>query len=148
VEPVIDLAPGGETNRLAVRLASLLRENLARHPSKRLDLQRMRGSICIVADDSREALTLRFDYGRLVLHAGIVGVPDVTVRAPVALITRLQELPSPTIRGLVTTAADADSRHSLGRAVTSLGRGELKVYGLLLHARLVGRFWRLLSTGA
>jgi hypothetical protein len=148
LEPVIDLAPGADTSRLALRLASLFRENLARHPQKQADLQRMRGAICLIADDTREALTLRFDYGRLMLHLGVVGVPDVTLRAPAGLLAELQNLPSPTMRGAVALATSLGSRRSLAGAARALGRGELKVYGLVLHAPLVGRFWRLLSTQA
>ena len=77
----IALAPGAEENGLASMLAELVRQNLDAKPHKLKDFYALRGSYAIVADDADVALTLRFAFGHLTVHDGIVSVPDVTIRA-------------------------------------------------------------------
>ncbi len=89
----------------------------------------MRGTVALIAQDAGTSLTLRFDFGRLTIHDGIVGVPDVTLLGAERDIEDL---------------ADA-------RVVPFLRLplpGKLRIYGLALHPRLVSRVMRLLATPA
>jgi len=141
--PIIDVAPRAAENPLATRLASLVRDNLERCPSKRRDFDALRGSVAIVADDTRDAATLRFDHGKLTIHDGIVGVPDVTVRGEETHILSLASLPMSKRTGFVTL--DARGLKQARALASSLRSGRLRVYGLGLRAPLVIRLLRVLS---
>lgn len=141
--PIIDVAPQAADNPLARQLASLVRDNLDRLPRKRRDFDALRGSIAIVADDTRDAVTLRFDHGRLTVHDGIVGVPDVTIRGAEARILRLGSLRVSQRTGLL--AFDRPSFEEARALASSLRSGELRVYGLGLRLPTVVRLLRVLS---
>ena len=141
--PIIDVAPRAEDNPLAVRLASLVRDNLDRCPHKRRDFDALRGSIAVVADDTRDATTLRFDHGRLTVHDGIVGVPDVTVRGSEERILALPNLRVSKRTGFVSL--DRRGLQEARALASSLRSGKLRVYGLGLRLPLVVRLLRVLS---
>jgi hypothetical protein len=146
LEPFIDLASGAEGLELARDLALLVRENVERDASKRTHFNRLRGSVAIIADDVGTALTLRFDYGRLIIHEGLVGVPDVTLRGGTAVLQSLSDVPSPTLVGISLGAlGDHGARDALSRLAKAMRNGDLKIYGLLLHPRLVTRLLHVLS---
>ncbi len=92
VEPVVDLAPGAEHEPLALTLAEAV-EQAVRSSSRRKDFEQLRGTVGLVIDDSASALTLRYDFGRLTIHEGLVGVPTVTVRGTRDNIQALTRLP-------------------------------------------------------
>ena len=145
VDTLVDVTPGAQGSALAASLAAHIRDNLAAHESKRKALRAMRGVVCLVADDTGEALTMRFDYGRLAFHGGVVGVPDVTIRAQARVLGRLPDLPSPSLAGVQRFIRGGRSRRALTLAAQAAGTGQLKVYGAALNALLVTRFWRVLS---
>ena len=93
--PIIDLAPGAEENPVAVELADRIRRNLSGSPRKKADFRALRGSILMVAQDRGEALTLRFDHGRLTIHDGTVGIPAVTFCGDLDALRRLTDFPMP-----------------------------------------------------
>lgn len=136
------LAPGAGENGLAAIIHALIEQNLDDHPEKVADFERMRGSVAIVAEDAGTAVTLAFHGGRLEIHAGIEGVPDIAVRADsddvVGLsqleLTRLFALPDP--RGV-------HARHVIARSRT----GHIKVLGALAHPMLLLRLTRVMSIG-
>lgn len=141
--PIIDVAPRAQENPLAVRLASLVRDNLDRLPHKRRDFDALRGSVAVVADDTRDATTLRFDHGRLTIHDGIVGVPDVTVGGTEATILGLANLRISKRTGFVSL--DRGGLSEARALASSLRSGKLRVYGLALRLPLVVRLLRVLS---
>lgn len=146
--PSISLAPGAENNAFATMLCDLVKQNLESKPHKAKDfhaLARGRGaSIALVADDAEVALTLVFRDGKLVLHDGIKGVPDVAVRGSADSImamsniplTRPLALPIPTDR----TALDV-----LVTMVKATRTGELKVYGMIGNFAVLSRLTRVMS---
>jgi hypothetical protein len=141
VEPIVDLAPGAGEDALAQLFATLVQRNLE-DAARRRDFVRLRASIGVVADDAGTAITLRFDFGKLTIHEGLVGVPTITIRGATADIERLSELPHELGLRVLT------DRESLGaaRAVLSALRARrLKIYGLYSHPRLVLRLLRVLS---
>lgn len=146
MEPVIDLAPGAERIALARDLAEQIRQNVADSVSKRADFNSLRGAIAVFDDDAGAALTLRFDYGRLIVHGSLVGVPDVTLRGSGAAIRALGDLPSFSLSGLTLgLLLEPGARGGLATAMKSLGNGSLKGYGVGLHPRLSLRLLRILS---
>lgn len=145
VEPVVDLAPGAESDPLARLFADLVREGV-RDARARRDFERLRGAIGVVADDTDSALTLRFDFGRLTVHEGLVGVPTVTIRGSTEDIRALADLPASDWR-VVPALASRGGRQALLTVARALRGRRLKIYGLVLHARLVLRLLRVLSHG-
>jgi hypothetical protein len=143
VELVVDLAPGAEHDRLARWFADAARAAAASEPSRR-EFSRLRGSVGVVADDTGTALTLRFDFGRLTIHEGLVGVPTVTLRGNTEDLERLLTLPLSRRRAL-GLLSDRQERRELLALLSALGRRRLKIYGLGLHAPLVLRILRVLS---
>ncbi|HVU01583.1 MAG TPA: hypothetical protein VHE30_07515 [Polyangiaceae bacterium] len=129
---LIDVAPSAEGLPLARTLAARIRENV-RAGRTRAHFDRLRGSVGIVAVDAGEALTLRFDFGRLVVHGGIVGVPDVTLRGPLAVLGALGERGRPTLLDLFRPN---DRSPAAG----------LTVYGLATHPLLVRSLFAILRS--
>jgi hypothetical protein len=145
--PVIDLAPGAEAQPLARELFELVRSNVTRDSKKREAFERLRGAVAIVADDFGTALTLRFDFGRLVVHEGLIGVPDVTIRGSTKLLGSLGDLRSRTFPGLAAgILREGVTRATFDDAILE-DAGELKIYGLVAHPVFVHRLLRVLSRG-
>jgi hypothetical protein len=145
VEPIIDLAPGAEDNALAVHYATTLRDNLQRHRHRVALFRALRGSVQLVPFDTGDALTLRFDLGRLTIHDGSIGIPSVTIGGPSAALEKLDEVPmSRWLR--VPFPTDRSGRKTLADFARSLARGEIKIYGLWSHPRMVARLLSILST--
>jgi len=144
--PIVDLAPGAEDNPVAVELADRVRRNLADSPRKKADFRALRGSVLMVAQDLGEALTLRFDHGRLTIHDGTVGIPAVTFCGDLDALRRLTDFPVTRWLRLPLLTPFAKEGRDAFRALTRLfARGELKVYGLLAHPRTVVFLLRILS---
>jgi hypothetical protein len=128
--------------------AELVRSNVDSAWQRR-EFERLRGSAAIVADDAGTALTLRFDFGRLTVHEGLVGVPDITILGSTSEIEALTNLPFITRFGVsLPRLGDASGRAALSRIVKALRERDLKIYGLLFHARFVVRMLRVLSRKA
>lgn len=140
----IELAPGAEENAFAGMLADLLRQNLEAKPHKNKDFRELEGSFAIVADDADVALTLAFARGKLVIHDGIRGVPDVAVRGSSDAIMALSNVPltRPLALPLPTDRAAAEVVRQLLRATRS---GELRVHGMLGNLGRLSRLTRVMS---
>lgn len=137
--PSVTLAEGAEDNGFASMLLTMLQQNLEDHPKKRDVLSRMRGRVCLVVEDLKIVLTLVFEHGRLVIHDGMTGIPDVTVRASSELHMKMSlieigrfGLPDP--KGEVTK--------EIAQASSS---GEIVVQGLLANVPLMARLTRVMS---
>jgi hypothetical protein len=144
VDAVIDLAPGVEDHPLATRYADRIRENVDRDPARAKAFRALRGAVQFVPFETGEALTLRFDHGRLTLHEGSVGIPTVTFGGPLEVLLRL---PDVELQGIVPSGRGREERNSV--VLRDLGRrfasGELQVYGVVSHPRTVLRILRLLA---
>jgi SCP-2 sterol transfer family len=139
-ESRIELTPAAENNGLASMVASLILQNLNDKPQKRGDFAKMRGRIAVVAEDARVAMTLLFSGNMLTVHDGIVGVPDVTVRAQSDDIIQMS------LVELTPTLALPDFGGEVMKVVMQKSQsGSIRVFGALLHPALVLRLTRLLS---
>jgi len=139
---VIDLAPGAEHVPLARELVLAVQTNVARDRARRADFEKLRGAVALVADDSATSLTLRFDFGRLVVHTGVIGVPDVTIRGATRTLEALGNVRRPGLGAAATralrswvTASDPDRD----------APGGLQIYGRATHPFLVRRFFSVVS---
>lgn len=135
----IALAPGAGDNGFAAMLAMLLRQNLDDHEDKREVFARMVGRVALVATDTDQCVTLLFEAGRMTLHDGIVGIPDVTVRADSSAHMQMS-LVELTPRGL------PDPKGEVARQVFEASLdGSIVVYGALANLPLVLRLTRVMS---
>jgi hypothetical protein len=144
--PQIDLAPGAESNAMAGMIADLLRQNLEQKPHKAADLCALAGSVAIVAEDAEVALTMHFDGGRLTIHDGIVGIPDVTIRGDSEAVLAMSNLPiHPVLHAPFASPRDAEGWPVLRAMVSSLFRRKLRIDGAVLHLLLLLRLARVMS---
>jgi hypothetical protein len=144
--PSIELAPRAEDNGLASMLADLVRQNLEAKPHKQGDFRALAGSIAIVADDADVALTLRFDHGRLTIHDGIVGIPDVTIRGGSDTIMALSNMPLLTRLGLPLPDPRDKEGVAVARSIVSaMLDGTFHIYGMLFHLPMMMRLTRVMS---
>jgi hypothetical protein len=141
----IDLAPGAEENGLASMLADLVRQNLEAKPHKVADFEACEGIVAIVADDADVCLTLRFEpRGTLTIHDGIVGIPDITIRATSDMILALSNMPLS--MGLpFPNPRDKDAVAVSRSVMAAMKTGELEMFGSLFHPMLAIRLTRVMS---
>jgi hypothetical protein len=142
VEPIIDLAPGAEESPLARLIVERIRDSIDIEPGRKRSFLALKSTVLVVPFDTGNALTLRFDLGRLAVHDGNIGIPSVTLGLPTADLAAIDALHTPALRDLLTRGA---SSRALGHALRLLALGEVKIYGLWAHPRTIVRLFRLLS---
>jgi hypothetical protein len=146
MEPLIDLAPGAEESALARLIVERIRENVDLDPRRKRSFLALKSTVLVVPFDTGNALTLRFDLGRLAVHDGNIGIPSVTLGLPTADLAAIDDLHAPGLRELFAGGASARAQlPRLGGALRQLAIGEVKVYGLWAHPRTIVRLFRLLS---
>lgn len=138
--PHIQLADGAEANGLAQMIADLIRQNLEDSPRKRADFGRMLGRVALVAEDADVRLTMEIDPNRLTIHDGIVGIPDMTIRASSEDIINLS------LMELTPRFRLPDPRGAINRRVWEGTReGRIQMYGTLANFPLALRLTRVMS---
>ncbi len=139
--PVIELYPGAEENPFASMMVQLLQQNLADHASKLADFAQMRGRVALVAEDIDAAVTLRFDRGKLTVHRGVHGIPDLVLRGTSDALVDLSRMPPDPRFGFLP-----DLRSQATRAVVRAVREKrLRLFGAVTHPGLALRLSRVLS---
>ncbi|MCW5791604.1 MAG: hypothetical protein KIT72_14400 [Polyangiaceae bacterium] len=152
----MSLAPGTERNELAAEFAETVRANVTRSSAKRELLRRMQGLVYVVVNDPPPgtvdsaaswggALTLRFDFGLLTIHDGLVGRPDLTLRGDPAVIAALPDFKPraslPVARRLASNLGTLwwiASRRALGERLTIYGLKRRPGFALAL-LRIISR---------
>lgn len=143
--PDVQLAPGAEENGLAMMLRDLVTQNLEAKPHKMGDFQALAGNVSIVADDADVALTMRFEAGgKLRIHDGIVGIPDVTIRGPSEAVLALSNMPLTGRLGL-PIPRDAEARKTVKTVMGAMRSGALHVYGMAFHLPMMMRLTKVMS---
>jgi hypothetical protein len=147
MEPDVQLAPGAEDNGLAMMLRDLVKQNIEAKPHKKGDFEAMSGSISIVADDADVALTMRFEAGgKLTIHDGIVGIPDVTIRGPSDAVLALSNMPLATRLGLpIPNPRDTESVKAVKLVMSAMREGKLHMYGMAFHLPMMMRLTKVMS---
>jgi hypothetical protein len=144
--PQIDLAPGTEGNAMAMMIADLVRQNLEQKPHKCTDFESLTGTVAIVAEDAEVSMTIRFEGGRAIIHDGIVGIPDVTIRGDSESVLTMSNLPlHPYLHAPVVSPRDREGWAVLRGMVSSLLARKLRIQGALLHLPLMLRLARVMS---
>jgi len=142
----IELAPGAEDNGLATMLADLVRQNLEAKPHKNGDFIALHGTVSIVADDAEVALTMRFESGRLTIHDGIVGIPDVTIRGTSDTILALSNMPLMTRLALpIPNPRDKEQVKLVKGVFEAMKAGQFHIYGMAFHLPLLMHLTRVMS---
>jgi hypothetical protein len=138
--PRIELANGASENGFALMLSELIRQNLDDRPEKRRDFHRLRGRIAIVVEDARVAVTLEFDASGLVVHDGIAGLPDLTIRTDSEMVTEMSLVEILPVLGV------PDPRREHAKSVMRASQnGRVRMYGALVNLPTVLRLTRLMS---
>lgn len=139
--PVIEMFPGAEEHPFTAMMVQLLQQNMLDHPSKLSDFAHMRGRVTLVAEDIDAAVTLRFDHGKLSVHRGVHGIPDVVLRGTSDALVDLSRIPPDPRFGFLP-----DVRSEATRAVVKAFREKrLRVFGAASHPNLTVRLSRVLS---
>lgn len=127
---------GDDPSGLAEMLATLIRQNLAREPSR---LGHLRPSVIVLdATDAEVVVTLRLDQGTVRVCDGATGEAHLRIAADADRLLALTTAP--------LRAGLPDPLRSGGRAVLAdVVTGRLRVWGLLRHPVRLARFAALLS---
>lgn len=121
-------------------LHQLLKQNLEDHPHKARDFFRLLGRVAIIVEDAGVSLTLEFDSGLLTLHDGVVGIPDMTIRAGSADIMQMSLIE------LVPVLGIPDLRKENAKAAIQAQKsGQVRTYGTLSNIPMMIRLTRLMS---
>ena len=145
LDPIVDLAPGAEENDLATALADVLRHNLRTNARAQKSFGAMRATVQFVAVDTTQAVTMRFDHGRVTIHEGSIGIPAITFCGDREAVLGLTNVPLSPWLALPLPARPRDWA-ALRGLYRSLAERRLIVYGFFSHARLVTRVIRILSS--
>ena len=143
----VTLAVGAEDNELSVWVRDTISRNLDVNPLAQRDFDAMRAAVAMVAPNRRLQTTLRFDHGHLAIHDGMLGVPDLTFCADYDLLRSIENLPLTRFGRLPLPPLSRSRASSWRNSAMDVLTGELKIYGLLQHPRLVTRVLRVLSRG-
>lgn len=135
--PLVDLAPGADDNALALEMAQRIRENLVQSASKRRDFAALRGTVLIVAKDTAETLTMRFDHGRLTIHDASIGIPVLTFCANRQALWNLWNTPA--------KAWILHPKKAFDFVFKPVAGGDIKIYGLISHPRTLRLFSSICS---
>jgi hypothetical protein len=129
--------PDPEPNGLATMLGGLIEANLTAHPERAALLQK-RATFAIVAPDVDVAVSIRLYRGTVTVRNGVIGRPDVTIRADSNDLIGMSSVP---LRwGL------PDIRTKEGREINrKLMKGQLKVKGMLAHPGKLAQLNKLMS---
>jgi hypothetical protein len=147
LDPIVDLAPGAEENDLAAFFTDALRHNLRTNARARKSFAAMRATVHFVAVDTTQAVTMRFDHGRVTIHEGTIGIPAVTFCGDREAVMGLTGVPLSRWLGLpVPNPMRPRDWAALRALFRRLSDGELIVYGFFSHPRLVTRVVRVLSS--
>jgi hypothetical protein len=129
----LDPDPSG----LATMLGGLIEANLAAHPERERVLRR-RAAYAVVARDVDVAVSIRLQPGIVMVRDGVIGRPQIVVRADSETLAGLSSVP------LRFGLPDATTKE--GRAITrKLLGGELEVRGVLRHPGKLAALNRLLA---
>ena len=95
--------------------------------------------MAIVAEDAEVALTLRFSGGKLTIFDGIVGIPDVAVRASSDAIINMSNIPLTSFGAPFPGLRDKAGIAVMRDVFTSMRNGTFKVHGGAAHIDTEGR---------
>jgi len=134
----IQLADGADALGLPDMLKDLIGQNLAAHPAKVADFNKLAIRIGLNVVDADVAITLDFNKGRLIIHAGLLPPTHIIVSTDSEIIMALS---NQTIKWGLPYYFDETGQEILA----AMKSGRLKAQGMLLHLPSMIRFSRLMS---
>lgn len=134
----IALAEGAERVGLATMLADLIRQNLAQHPRKWIDFNRLSTVVAIEVRDAEVGVSLEFSMGSLVIHAGVHKGAKIRISADAESVLALCMVKI--VTG-VPHPLDPHNRRLLKRVLD----GEILIVGAPRSTLQLIRFTRLMS---
>ncbi len=134
----IDLAEGAEELGLPEMLKDLIGQNLTAHPEKVADFNKLAIRIGLMVVDADVAITLDFNKGRLIIHAGLLSPVHISVTTDSDIIMALS---AQTIKWGLPYYFDDTGKEILA----AMKSGRLKAQGMLLHLPSMIRFSRVMS---
>lgn len=139
--PSIELSASAEDSAFAAMMAELIRANLSDHPQKLHDFCAMYGRVALVAEDAEQTVTLHFRGGKLRVHQGLFGIPDLVIRGSSEHLIDLSRLPpDPHFKFL------PDVRSEVARTLfRALRQRKLRIGGLGSHPLLAHRLSNVMS---
>jgi hypothetical protein len=147
LDPIVDLAPGAEENDLAASFADVLKHNVRTSPRVQKSFRAIRATVHFVAVDAMQAVTMRFDHGRVTIHEGTIGIPAITFCGDRAALLDLTSVPLSPWFGLpLPNPVRPRDWATLRTLYRRLADRKLTIYGFFSHARLVTRVIRILSS--
>jgi hypothetical protein len=137
----IQLSASAEDSAFAAMMAELIRANLSDHPHKLHDFCAMHGRVALVAEDAEQTITLHFCGGKLRVHQGLFGIPDLVIRGSSETLIDLSRLPpDPRFKFL------PDVRSEVARTLLrALLQRKLRIGGLRSHLLLAHRLSNVMS---
>ena len=134
----IVLARGAEDLGLPDMLKNLIEQNLEAHPEKVTDFNKLAIRIGLTVVDAEADITLDFNKGQLIIHAGLKEPIQIGVTTDSEIIMALS---NQKIRWGLPYYFD-DTGKEIFDAMKS---GRLKAQGMLLHLPSMIRFSRVMS---
>jgi hypothetical protein len=135
----VEYAQGEDASPFAQMLGGLIEANVEGRPEKRADFESLRARVGIFVTDIEEGVTLEFQGGRLVVHNGLQGGRDLTIRADADTVMELSNVRIGFAR--MPNYLDATGRE----VVSKMLRGQLRIEGLLGNLTTLNQVTRLFS---
>jgi hypothetical protein len=136
---LVEYADGDDASAFARMLGGLIEANVASRPEKRRDFESLRARVGVFVTDIEEGVTLEFQAGRLLVHNGLQGGRDLTIRADAGTVMQLSNVN-------IGFARMPNYLDSTGREVVAkMLRGQLRIDGLLGNLTTLNQVTRLFS---
>ncbi|MGB0678613.1 MAG: hypothetical protein ACPGUV_03015 [Polyangiales bacterium] len=132
--------PADAASPFAQLISTLLQHNLQADPGRAQCAPQRPVRVALLATDLNKAATLAFAPGKLAVHAGIVGIPDLTIKADSEDILAMSRLP------LTTPWRLPDVRQAAWHELLQRQRqGRVQMHGLWRHPQVALALLQLMS---
>jgi hypothetical protein len=136
---LVEYPDGDDASAFAQMLGGLIEANVESRPEKRRDFETLRARVGVFVTDIEEGVTLEFQGGRLLVHNGLQGGRDLTIRADAGTVMQLSNVS-------IGFARMPNYLDSTGReVVVKMLRGQLRIDGLLGNLTTLNQVTRLFS---
>lgn len=139
VKPLVEYVAGDDASAFAQMLGGLIEANVSSRTEKRRDFDALKARVGIYVTDIEEGVTLDFEGGHLVVHDGLQGGRDLTIRADADTVMQLSNVRIG-FAGM-PNYFDATGRDVVGKMLS----GRLRVDGILGNLTTLNQVTRLFS---
>lgn len=139
VKPLVEYVSGEDASAFAQMLGGLIEANVSSRAEKRKDFDTLKARVGIYVTDIEEGVTLDFQGGHLVVHDGLQGGRDLTIRADADTVMQLSNVRIGFAR--MPNYFDATGRDVVAKMLS----GRLRVDGILGNLTTLNQVTRLFS---